>query len=196
MKKILCNCVVLCFASLVFLNKAASQNFVNWVGGVSTDYFNANNWSDNTMVFSNMNNNYLTIGAGNPNNCLLVGGNASNVAYRPGRLNVASNGIFTCNGAVYPNSSDSLNGTVTINSAADFNNRNILYIGNKANCNLTINGGKLSSKNGVFIATGTGGSATVTLNGGNLNVGGGGVNMDLSIANAAGLTGLLNIYGG
>ncbi len=174
---------------------AQVQN-VYWVGGISTNYFDANNWSINTIVFSNMNNNYLFIGAGSPNNCVLNGGNSSNTAYRPGKLNVASNGNFTCNGAVYPNNSDSLNGTITINSSADFNNRNISYIGNKATSNLTINGGKLTSKNGTFIATGTGGNAIVTLNGGSLNVGGGGANMDLTMANASGLTAQLNIYGG
>ncbi|MDI9364282.1 MAG: polysaccharide lyase family protein [Flavobacterium sp.] len=181
---------------IIFISETKSQNLVTWVGGISTDYFNAKNWSDTTLVFSNMNNNHLTIGAGSPNACSLVGGNSSNVAYRPGKLNVASNGIFTCNGAVYPNNSDSLNGTVIINAVADFNNRNILYIGNKANCNLTINGGKLTSKNGTLMATGTGGSATVTLNGGSLTVGSGGANMDLTIANATGLTAQLNINGG
>ena len=179
--------------SLISINGRA-QNFINWIGGTSTDYFNVNNWSDPTINFAVMNNNNLTIGAGNPNACLLVGGNASNVAYRPGKLNVTSTGNFTCSGAVYPNNSDSLNGTVVINSSGDFNDRNMLYIGNKANCNLTINGGKLSSKNGTFIATGIGASATVTLNGGSLNVGGGGVNMDLTMANATGLTAQLNIY--
>jgi len=190
--------IVLCIVLSVFFTntKTQAQNLVNWIGGTSTDYFTATNWSDNTIVFSNMNNVYLTIGAGSPNNPTLIGGNNSNTAYRPGKLNVTSTGIFTCNGAVYPNNSDSLNGTVYINAAADFNDRNILYIGNKANCNLTINGGKLSSKNGTFIATGTGGSATVVLNGGSLNVGGGGANMNLSIANATGLSASLTINGG
>jgi hypothetical protein len=178
------------------INNSTAQNLVNWVGSVSTDYFNAKNWSDTTIVFSNMNNNHLTIGAGSPNACLLVGGNLSNVAYRPGKLNVASNGNFTCSGIVYPNGSDSLNGNIILNATADFNNRNISYIGNRANCNLTINGGKLTSKNGTVIATGTGGSATVTLNGGSLSVGSGGANMDLTIANATGLSAQLNINGG
>ncbi len=196
MKKVLPSLLMLVLACILFHGKLVAQNYVNWIGGVSTDYFNANNWSDNTMNFAVMNNNYLTIGAGSPNNCLLVGGNSSNVAYRPGKLNVTAAGVFTCSGAVYPNNSDSLNGNITINSSGDFNDRNILYIGNKANCNLTINGGKLSSKNATYIAAGTGGTATVTLNGGNLFAGGGGANMDLSIANATGLTAQLNIYGG
>lgn len=195
-KGMLSRFILILFTLFIFTSKSKAQNLVTWVGGVSTDYFNAKNWSDTTIVFSSMNNNYLTIGAGSLHSCLLVGGNLSNVAYRPGKLNVSSKGVFTCSGIVYPNNSDSLNGTITLNATADFNNRNISYIGNRANCNLVINGGKLTSKNGTLIATGPGGSATVTLNGGSLTVGSGGVNMDLTIANAVGLTAELSINGG
>ena len=48
----------------------------------------------------------------------------------------------------------------------------------------------------MFLATGTGGSATVTVSGGSLNAGAGGSNMDLNLANGAGLTAQLNITGG
>ena len=44
--------------SLISINGRA-QNFINWIGGTSTDYFNVNNWSDPTINFAVMNNNNL-----------------------------------------------------------------------------------------------------------------------------------------
>jgi hypothetical protein len=177
-----------------FLNTSAQVN--NWIGGLSTDYFNKLNWSDPTLDFANLNAWTLQIGAGVPNNCVLNGGNSSNVLYRANRINTLTGGVFTVNGAVYPNNNDSLNGTIIINSPADFNIRNIAYIGNKGNAIMNITGGKLSTKNGMYIATGTAGSATVNVSGGAIFVGGGGVNMDLNLANGAGLTAQLNLTGG
>ncbi len=84
----------------------------NWEGDVSADYFNKQNWSDTTLNFTSLNAWTLRIGAGSPNNCVLNGGNSSNVNYRPGRLNTLGGCTFTVNGAVYPNNNDSLNGNI------------------------------------------------------------------------------------
>ena len=167
-----------------------------WTGSVSADYFTKYNWSDTTINYALLTSTTLMIGAGNPNDCLHKGGNSGNVNYRSSRLNTLTGSNFTVNGALYTNNSDSLNGTVTINAPADFNVRNIVYIGRSATANVTITGGALASKNGMYIATGTGGNATVTVSGGSLNAGAGGANMDLNLANGAGLTGRLNISGG
>src|SRR5687767_8824780 len=100
----------------------------NWVGGISADYFNKYNWSDTSINFTSLTSTTIRIGAGSPYSCVLNGGNASNVNYRPARLNTVEGAVFTCNGAVYPHNNDSLNGTVNINSPADMNIRNIVYI--------------------------------------------------------------------
>lgn len=186
--------ILFCIGSLLSMSLMAQVN--NWVGSVSTDYFNKYNWSDTTINFTLLTSTTLQIGPGSPYNCTLVGGNSSNTNYRPNRLNTLTGGVFTVSGAVYPNNNDSLNGSLVLGASADLNIRNIAYIGNKTNAIVTINGGKLSTKNGAVMATGTGGSATLTLNGGSFNVGGGGSNMDLTMANAAGLTAQLNIIGG
>ncbi|MEO7311198.1 MAG: polysaccharide lyase family protein [Chitinophagaceae bacterium] len=179
-----------------FLSLSVTAQVNNWIGSVSSDYFNKYNWSDTLINFTALTSSTLQIGAGSPNNCILVGGNSSNVNYRPARINTLTGGIFTCNGAVYPNNNDSINGTLVLNAPADLNIRNILYVGNKTSGTVIINGGKLSTKNGAVMASGTGGAATVTMYGGSFNVGGGGVNMDLTMANVAGQTAQLSLLGG
>lgn len=172
----------------------------NWEGDVSSDYFNKYNWSDTTLNYTMLTGWTLRIGPGSPNNCVLNGGNASNVNYRPAKINTLTGGVFTVNGNVLPNGSDSLNGTIILNSPANFNIRSStgsnVNIGINAAAVLTINGGAMYSRNGMNIAAGTGGSAVVTVAGGSLNAGSGGSNMDLNLANGAGLTARLNITGG
>jgi len=164
----------------------------NWIGGISSDYFNKDNWSDNTINFTTMNARTLIIGPGSPNNCVHTGGNSSNVNYRPGVLNTLAGGTFTVKGALYPNNSDNLNGTIIVNAPADFNIRNNVFIGRNASAVLNVTGGKISSRLGFNLANGSAGSsADVTLSGGSLNAG-----TDLNIANGTGLTASLKITGG
>ena len=167
----------------------------DWVGGTSTNYFTASNWSSAAINFAAINNATLNIGPGTPNNPVHAGGSA-NTTYRPLKLNVLTGARLTVTGTLYPSNSDSLNGTITVNAPGDFSIRNVAYIGHRALGLVTINGGALSTRNGMAIATGTGGRATVTVAGGVLNVGTGGTNMDLELANGLGLTAQLNITGG
>ncbi|WP_207495919.1 polysaccharide lyase family protein [Aridibaculum aurantiacum] len=186
--------ILTCISLLLSFHETNAQ-VTNWIGGVSSDYFNKHNWSDTNLNFTSLNSWRLRIGAGNPNTCTLNGGNSSNVSYRPDRINTLGGGTFICNGAVYPYNNDSLNGTVILNAPADFNIRNIAYIGNREAANVTINGGSLTTRHGMVLAA-NGGSAVVTVAGGSLTAGSGGSNMDLSIANGAGLSAQLNITGG
>ena len=167
----------------------------SWVGGTSTNYFTAANWSPAGINFAAVNNATLNIGAGAPNHPVHAGGSAG-TTFRPLKLNVLTGARFTVGGTLYPSSSDSLNGTITVNAPADFNIRSAAYIGHRALGLVTVNGGALSTRNGLAIAAGAGGRATVTVAGGALNVGGGGTNMDLELANGPGLTARLNITGG
>jgi hypothetical protein len=185
--------LVSCYLLLPVL---ALTQTISWVGNTSTNYFSKYNWSDTTINYSALTSTTLMIGAGNPYSCIHTGGNSSNVNYRPAKLNTLADGNFTVKGGLYTNGNDSLNGTVVLNAPADLNIRNIAYIGRSAHADVTITGGALSTKNGMYIATGTGGSATVTVSGGSLNAGGGGSNMDLNLANGAGLSAQLHITGG
>ena len=163
-----------------------------WVGGVSTDYFNKNNWSDNTINFASLGTRTLIVGAGNPYNCIHAGGNASNTNYRANYFNTTSQANFTVKGALYSWNNDSLNGNITVSSPADFNLRSAVAVGRNGQANLNITGGKISSRLAFSLASGSAGSsATVMVSGGSLNAG-----TDLNVANGAGLTASLKITGG
>jgi hypothetical protein len=188
--------IILYHVFILLLPLCTTAQTITWLGTVSNNYFEKNNWSDPNINFPTLTANTLMIGTGSPNNCIHTGGNSSNVNYRSAILNTLSGGNFTVNGALYTNGNDSLNGTVTVNAPADFNLRNIVYIARNGNANVTINGGSLSSKNTMYIGAGSSGNATVTVAGGSLNAGAGGANMDLNLANGTGLSARLNITGG
>lgn len=177
--------------SCIFLISEISYAQTYWVGNISSDYYTKDNWSNNTMDWANLTAVTLMIGKGAPSNCVHTGGNSSNVNYRPAKLNVLSDGEFTISGAIYPNNSDSLNGIITLNAPADLNVRNIVYMGRSKTAKVTINGGKLSSKNAFYIATGTNGNAIVDMPGGAIYVG-----TNLEVANGAGLIAQVNLSGG
>ncbi len=189
------------FLLCIFLSLSGwSQTTANWIGAVNTNYFDVSNWSNPTIAFNNIASTTLNIMPGVPNNPIHNGGNA-NSSYRPAKLNTFSGSNFTVNGILYPNGSDSLNGTITINAPADFNIRSgtgtLAHIARNSNAVVNINGGNLSTRNGLNIAVGTVAStATVTVAGGNIWVGGGGSNMDLTLASTTGSTAQLNITGG
>jgi hypothetical protein len=177
------------------------QTITNWVGGTDANYFTKTNWSDPNINFGAITTTTLNIGPGNPNNPSHTGGSISS-GYQPQKFNVLTGGNFTIAGKLYPYNSDSLNGNITVNAPGDFSVRNVANIGYLSGAVVTVNGGSLSTRNGMNIALGVNtatnqrGRATVTVAGGSLNVGGGGSNMDLNLANGAGLTAQLNITGG
>ncbi len=72
----------------------STAQVITWKGGVSTDYFNKYNWIDTNINFTMLTGTTLQIGAGSPNNCILNGGNSSNVNYRPASLNTLSGGTL------------------------------------------------------------------------------------------------------
>lgn len=184
--------VVLLFLS--FINTSFSQTY-NWVGGVSTDFYDVNNWDNNTINFANAGSSTLIIGAGNPNNPVQSGGyNGSSTSYRPNYFNTTVNANFTISGNLVPWNSDYLNGTLTLNSPANLNIRNIVYLGKGANATLNLNGGSINSGTlkAFYIGNGTSGNATANINGGTLYA-----SSNLEIGTGTGNpTGNLNITGG
>lgn len=160
------------------------------------------NWSDPAINFAALSTTTLSIGPGRPNNPTQAGGSLS-PAYQPQKLNVLTGGNLTVAGTLYTSSSDSLNGTITVNAPGNFSVRNVATIGYFGRGVVTLTGGAFSTRNGLTIgagvnnATGQRGRATVTVAGGTLTVGGnGGANPDLHLATDAGTTAQLNITGG
>lgn len=184
-----------CIVAILFfsiINTSLAQTF-NWVGNVSTDFYDVNNWDNNTINFSTLSSSNLIIGAGTPNNPVNIGHSGADViAKRPASLttNVGANVIVT--GTFFPNGTSTYNGTVTLNGAANFNNRNILYLGKGAAGTLNVNAGSVASKNAFYIGNGAGGNGLANINAGTLYAG-----TYLEIATGTGSpTGNLNISGG
>jgi len=145
---------------------------INWVGGVDTNFYNINNWDNTAIDFANLGSTNLIIGAGNPNNPTNVGHTGADViAKRPATLttNVGANIIVT--GTFYPNGTSTLNGTITLNGSANFNIRNIAYLGKGASGILNINTGSAASKNAFYIGNASGGDGLVNVNAGTLYAG-------------------------
>lgn len=182
--------ITILFCSIPHVSFA--QTF-NWVGGVSTDFYDVNNWDNTAINFGALSSSNLIIGAGTPNNPINIGHSGNDViAKRPATLttNVGSNIIVT--GTFFPNGISNLNGTITLNANANFNNRNILYLGKAAAGTLIINSGSVSSKNAFYIGNAAGGNGLVNVNGGSLWAG-----TSLEVGTGTGNpTGNLNIIGG
>lgn len=158
------------FALLFFslLNTSFAQTYT-WVGGVSTDFYDVNNWDNTSINFTTLNYANLTIGAGSTNNPTNVGHSGNDViAKRPGifTTNVGANIIIT--GTFYPNNETNLNGTVTVNGSANFNNRKYTYLGKTAAGILNVNSGSVNSNYTFYIGYGAGGDGTANVAGGTL----------------------------
>lgn len=165
----------------------------NWVGGVDTNFYNVNNWDNTSIDFANLGLSNLIIGVGNTNNPINVGHSGADViAKRPKTLttNVGANIIITK--TFFPNGVSNLNGTITLNEAANFNNRNYVYLGKGTAGILNINAGSINSNLTFFIGNGAGGNGLVNVNGGTLYA-----NTYLEVGTGTGNpTGNINITGG
>src|SRR6056300_629903 len=91
--------IIMCLGLMPF---SFSQTTANWLGSVDHDFYNADNWSDNTINFSDIQSVKLVIDPGAPNVPVQTGGNSNNVNYRPGGLNISEGAIATFNGILIP----------------------------------------------------------------------------------------------
>ncbi|OCB71739.1 hypothetical protein FBGL_11050, partial [Flavobacterium glycines] len=168
----------------------------NWVGGVSSDFYDVNNWDNNTINFASLNAANIVIGVGNPNNPTNIGHSGADVsAKRPSTFTTNSGANVIVTGTFYPNGVSTMNGIVTVNGSADFNNRNYVYIGKAATAVMNINSGKVSSKYTFFVGKDAGGNGTVNVNGGTLYAGSTGFNLEVGTGTGNPI-GNLNITGG
>ncbi|AXP80170.1 Rhamnogalacturonate lyase precursor [Mariniflexile rhizosphaerae] len=166
----------------------------NWIGAVDTDFYNANNWSNTAIDFTNIQSETLVIGVGSPNNPIQTGGNAGNINYRPGRLNISQGANAIFNGILLPWNNDYLNGTITLNAPADLNFRSAVYLGKATDGIINLNGGNLHSRFQFYIGYDTGGNGTVNVLGGTLYVG---TYLEVGTSpNGTNPTGVLTIDGG
>lgn len=183
-----------CILVILFLssiNSAFAQTY-NWVGVVSTDFYDANNWDNTSLTFADLQSYTFVIGAGTPNNLVHVGGSASDITKRPGRFNTLATANVLLKGNLIPWNSDYLNGTITLESPANVNIRSNVYLGQGTNATLNINGGAFNNRYALYIGNGLNGNATANINGGAVYVG-----TNLEVGTGTGNpTGNLNITGG
>jgi hypothetical protein len=190
----------ICIFTLLFfsvINTSFAQTY-NWVGGLSTDFYNVNNWDNTTINFANLNNANLVIGAGVPNNPINVGHIGADASLkRPATLTTNADANIIITGTLYPNGNSNLNGTITLNGSANFSGRNYVYVGKGTAGTLNINSGSASSKYSFYIGNGTGGNGLVNVNAGTLSAGGTAGSFNLEVGTGTGNpTGNLNIVGG
>jgi hypothetical protein len=186
------------FLALVFLLAFSpisllAQTTYTWVGGVSTDFYNVNNWDNTSIDFANLNNSTLIVGVGMTNNPINVGFSGNDViAKRAGYFNTNTGANLIITGTFFPNNNTFLNGTITLNGAANFSNRNYAYLGKGTMGVLNINSGSAGSKYSYYIGRDALGHGTINVNGGGLYVG-----TYLEVGTGTGNpTGVLNISGG
>lgn len=182
----------LSFIFLVILNSTFAQTTYNWVGNVSTDFYNVNNWDNSTIDFANLNNSTLIVGAGSPNNPAKIGISSDVIARRPNYFNTTASANVIITGALVPYHNTYLNGTITMNGSAAFNSRDYVYLGIGASGVLNLNNGSATSRTAFYIGRNVSGNGTANINGGTL-YGGNYVEIATGTGNP---TGVLNIIGG
>jgi hypothetical protein len=184
---------LICIVTTLFLFSInASFAQYTWVGGVDTNFYNAKNWSDTTIPLTALNYANLTIGAGNPNNPINIGLSKDVGTNRPGIFTTIAGANIIITGTMVPNNGTTLNGTITLNGAANFNNRKEVYLGKGADGILNINSGNINSNSTFYLGNGVGGNALVNVNGGTLYA-----NTSLEVGIGTGSpTANLNITGG
>lgn len=142
-----------------------------WVGGTSTDFLDATNWSTAAPPATFLAGTTFSIGAGSPNNPVL---STNYPGTTSGGLTVTPTGVLTTNGNMNLGGSTSytyIDGQLTI-TGGNFNGRGNLYIANSASAiSAVVNiqtGGTLNVKNVAYV--GRTKSGTLNVNGGTFSL--------------------------
>lgn len=164
-----------CVVTILFLssiNTVFAQTY-NWVGGVDTNFYNPNNWSDTSIDFAaDIQSKTFIVGAGNPNNPINIGHSGADViAKRPNYFNTVTDANVIITGTLYPWNSNSFNGVVTLNGSANVNVRNIIYLGKGESGTLNLNSGSISSRYAFYIGNAANGNGIANVVGGKLYAG-------------------------
>ena len=138
-----------------------------WVGGTSTDFLDATNWSTAAPPATFLAGTTFSIGVGSPNNPIL---STNYPGTTSGGLTVTPTGVLTTNGNMNLGGSTSytyIDGQLTV-TGGNFNGRGNLYIANSASATAAViniqTGGTVNVKNVAYV--GRTKSGTLNLNGG------------------------------
>lgn len=202
MKKQLLKNNILSFSFLVFLLGAfnvlhAQAN--TWVGGTSSDFLDATNWSTASPPATFLSGTTFTIGAGSPNNPVLsVNYPLTSGAPTSGLIYISTVGNLTTSGNINAGGVNSVDGSLTV-IGGTFNGRSNFYIGTTVGQVMAVTnvevGGTLNVKSALLISQKQAGT---------LNVNGGSVTTDSAGSIAVGnygatyvdCNGILNVNAG
>jgi rhamnogalacturonan endolyase len=146
---------------LVVLISISAFGASTWVGGVSANMTDPNNWNPAAAMAGNV----LTIGDGFPYDPIF---NTDTNGARPNGFNTTTAANLTiAGGALYSYGDNTLNGNV-YQQAGVVNLRAKVYIGNVGTGVYTLAGGSFSYKTTLYIGYGTGGNGTLNVWGGNV----------------------------
>lgn len=178
MKKTLLKNNILSFSLLVFLlgsfNVSQAQN--TWVGGTSTDFLDATNWSTAAPPATFLNVTTFTIGAGSPNNPVLSANYPlTSGAPTSGIITITTAGNLTTSGNINAGGVNSVDGLLTVTGGI-FNGRSNFYIGTTVGSVVAVTnvevGGTLNVKSALLISQKQAG--TLNVNGGSVTTDSGG----------------------
>ncbi len=201
MKKILLKNNVLSFSFLVFLLGAFNVSHAQlntWVGGTSSDFLDAANWSTAAPPATFLSGNTFTIGAGTPNNPVLSANYPlTSGAPTSGLIYISTVGNLTTSGNINAGGVNSVDGLLTVTGGI-FNGRSNFYIGTTPGSVVAVTnvevGGTLNVKSALLISQKQAGT---------LNVNGGSVTTDSAGSIAVGnypayvdCNGILNVNAG
>lgn len=201
MKKTLLKNKFLTFSAFALL--LGASNVVNaqantWVGGTSSDFLDASNWSTAAPPATFLSGNTFTIGAGSPNNPVLSANYPlTSGAPTSGVIYISTVGNLTTSGNINAGGVNSVDGLLTV-TGGTFNGRSNFYIGTTVGQVMAVTnveaGGALNVKSALLVSQKQPGT---------LNVNGGSVTTDSAGSIAIGnypqyvdCNGILNVNAG
>lgn len=186
------------FALLFGVSNVVNAQLNTWVGGTSSDFLDATNWSTAAPPATFLSGNTFTIGAGTPNNPVLSANYPlTSGAPTSGLIYISTVGNLTTSGNINAGGVNSVDGVLTVTGGL-FNGRSNFYIGTTVGTSLAVTnvevGGSLNVKSALLISQKQAGT---------LNVNGGTVTTDSAGSIAVGnypqyvdCNGILNVNAG
>lgn len=186
------------FALLLGASNVVNAQLNTWVGGTSSDFLDAANWSTAAPPATFLSGNTFTIGTGSPNNPVLSANYPlTSGAPTSGLIYISTVGNLTTSGNINAGGVNSVDGVLTVTGGL-FNGRSNFYIGTTPGSVVAVTnvevGGALNVKSALLISQKQAGT---------LNVNGGSVTTDSAGSIAVGnypayvdCNGILNVNAG
>ncbi|WP_194767926.1 T9SS type A sorting domain-containing protein [Tamlana sp. I1] len=140
----------------------------NWTGGTNTDFYTASNWTSTSGGVLFDNNGFKVVRVSSTSNSPVIN---SFIDWQPGIFDNLDGVNLTVNADFNVFFNDFLNGTVTVNSGANFTCRNIFRVGREGKGVINVDGGVFRANDpanwqAIFIGVLQNGDGIVNVNNG------------------------------